>query len=596
MARLWLVVLMVLIGGCTFQQGEAGPATEMAILPTPTSTEVDPEMVQDTLRILNWQAPDILNPHLTNAFKNWDAARVTYEPLASYDKTGQLVPFLAAEIPTLENGGVAPDSTSVTWTLRQDVLWSDGEPFTAEDVVFTYEYVTNPAVQASSAVAYTGISTVAALDEHTVRVEFTTPTPFWAQAFVGLRGLILPRHKFEAYNGLNAMEAPANFTPVGTGPYRVMEPGIKPQEVIFLGSEIVETNKILFERNPHYYDGTPYFDNVEWLGGGTVNEAARQVLLSDFIDYAIYITLADNIVAQADRGPGELVIIESPELERIMLNRTDPRRETADGELSSVEFPHPFLSDKTVRQAIAHAINREAIADLYGPLGRLTRNALFNPSSFASPNTFYDYDLERAAQLLDEAGWVDSNGNGIRDKDGVELRLTSQATFGSVVQATQQLIRNDLESIGFDVNFELVDPSIYYGDPTANPNAYPRFTADLQEVALSSFSPDPTQYMEAWTCDNIPQKENNWAGFNNERWCNPAYDALLAQVKQEVDPDIRRDLFIQMNDMLIEDVVMIPLVNTFWISGAQPTIEGIDPTPWDGEAWNIKDWRRVTLP
>ncbi|WP_244523092.1 ABC transporter substrate-binding protein, partial [Ensifer sp. LC54] len=118
------------------------------------------ELDRDTLRLLLWQAPSTLNPHLAPGIKDQTASRIVYEPLASFDSEGNLVPFLAAEIPSLENGQVAADGRSVTWKLRPNVKWSDGVPFTAKDVLFTYAYITNEDVGSSSTGSYRSVEKV----------------------------------------------------------------------------------------------------------------------------------------------------------------------------------------------------------------------------------------------------------------------------------------------------------------------------------------------------------------------------------------------------------------------------------------------------
>ena len=161
-----------------------------------------------TLKLLYWQAPTILNPHLSTGFKDAEAARITLEPLASFDNEGELIPFLAAEIPTTENGGVAADGKSVTWKLKQNVKWSDGTPFTAEDVVFTYEFLSNPKVGAVSAGTYEVVESVEAIDDYTVKINFKEVNPAWSLVFVGGEGMILPKHVYQDYSGENARSAP----------------------------------------------------------------------------------------------------------------------------------------------------------------------------------------------------------------------------------------------------------------------------------------------------------------------------------------------------------------------------------------------------
>ena len=159
------------------------------------------------LRTLFWQAPTLLNPHFAVGAKDAEGAGIFYEPLAAWDPNGNLVPMLAAEIPDMENGGVAADGKSVTWKLKTGVQWHDGQPFTADDVVFNWEYASDPATAATTIGSYQDIE-VEKIDSFTVRVRFAKPTPFWAGR---ANGLIIPKHLFEPYKGANSREAPANL-------------------------------------------------------------------------------------------------------------------------------------------------------------------------------------------------------------------------------------------------------------------------------------------------------------------------------------------------------------------------------------------------
>ena len=598
-STLLMLVLAISLSSLTACGGTATPQTTE---PTAVATAVNNRGIGGVLRMQFWEAPTILNPHLTVTIQDWEASRITYEPLASYDENGELVAFLAAEIPSLENGGVAEDGKSVTWKLKPDVLWSDGTPFTAEDVKFTYEYIIDPAVNAQSAYVYGNVEAVEVLDPLTVKVIFSDVTPAWSLPFVGIQGVILPQHVFAAYKGANAREAPANTLPVGTGPYRVVEPGIKPQEVLLLGTQIVETNKIVYEANPYYRDADlPYFSKIELRGGGTASEAARLVLEAGEAEYAHNITSLppDELESLQASGNGVLLTKFGSNVERILLNQTDPRQSTDSGERSSIEIPNPFFGDKKVRQAFAYAIDTESIVALYGPLGSETHNNLVAPLQYNSPNVFYTYDPQKAMALLDEAGWTLDSGSNVRtNSDGMKLAVTLQgyaATQGTALEQMQQIVKQNLNAVGVDVNLKIVDASIMFGgDPAENPDNFLRFNADMQMFNISSDSPDPGPYMQFWTCAQIPQQANNWsAGLNIERWCSEAYDDLYRQATTEIDPEIRQQLFIQMNDMLIEDVVMIPLVLRGDVSGVSAALTDIVLTPWDMNTWNIKDWRRT---
>src|SRR5690242_4223395 len=195
-----------------------------ALAQTPTQSEYKPTKAGGggPLKMLFWQAPTLLNPHFAVGTKDQEGSRIFYEPLAGWDPDSNLVPMLAAEIPEVENGGISPDGTSVTWKLKKGVQWHDGQPFTADDVVFKWEYAADPATAATTIGAYRDI-TAEKVDDFTVRVRFKKPTPFWASAFVGEIGMIVPKHLFEKYKGADSRQAPANLKPVGTGPYKFVD-------------------------------------------------------------------------------------------------------------------------------------------------------------------------------------------------------------------------------------------------------------------------------------------------------------------------------------------------------------------------------------
>ena len=172
------------------------------------------------LKLMYWQAVTLLNPHFAVGTKDQEGSRIFYEPLAGWDGDGNLVPILAAEIPSKENDGLSEDGRSVIWKLKRGVKWHDGMPFTADDVVFNWEYARTPETAAVSIGNYRDI-TVEKIDDFTVRLVFAKPTPFWADAFVGNYGMIIPKHLFKDYAGAKSREAPHNLKPVGTGPYHV---------------------------------------------------------------------------------------------------------------------------------------------------------------------------------------------------------------------------------------------------------------------------------------------------------------------------------------------------------------------------------------
>ncbi|AGF51468.1 extracellular solute-binding protein [Synechocystis sp. PCC 6803] len=535
---------------------------------------------QETLKILSWQAPTILNPHLATGFKDAEASRIALEPLASFDQEGNLVPFLAAEIPSVENGGVAADGLSVTWKLKPDVLWSDGQPFSAEDVAFTYKFLSDPKTGATSTGTYEAIAKVEALDKNTVKITFKEPNPAWFLPFVGSEGMILPQHIYKDFVGEKARQAPANLLPIGTGPYRVTS--FKPGDVV------------LYEVNPHYRDRKNIgFQQVEIKGGGDATSAARAVLQTGDADFALNLQVEDNILQSlAQGGKGEIVADLGSLSERVIFNLSDPDPARTNGDRSSVKFPHPFLQDPLVRKAITLGIDRDLIAkQLYGVTGQPTANVLVLPQQYASQNTSFQFNPTEAQQLLDQAGWKDSNGNGIRDKDGIELQMVFQTSVNPLRQKTQQVIKQTLQAIGVGVELKSIDPSVFFSGDPANPDTLERFQGDLSMFTTGNTNPDPSKYMQTFTCGAIPTAENQWSGDNYGRYCSAEYDQLWQKAVAELDPEKRQQLFIQMNDLLVDDYILVPVVHRASVVGVGDRLDGVALTPWDRPTWNIKDWQ-----
>ncbi|MEO0539532.1 MAG: peptide ABC transporter substrate-binding protein [Cyanobacteria bacterium P01_A01_bin.105] len=569
-----LSLLGGLMGSCD-QLPKPPPAAE--VVPAESAPEAEAPST-DTLRLLYGRLPTTLNPHLANGFQDFEAARIVYEPLASYDAAGNLMPILAATAPTPDNGGVAADGRSVTWQLRQGVVWSDGTPFTAADVVFTFEFASNPVVAAATADYYEAIETVEALDDHTVKVTFNQPTPAWDLPFVGQNGLILPAHLFAEVNNEQARAATANLRPVGTGPYRFVA---------------ADKGRWLFVPNDRYRDAAPDFERLELQGGVVPYGAALQVLQSGTADFAHNLQLAaDQLATLTDTDTGRLVTRFGPQVERIMFNFADPDTETETGERASPEIPHPFLSDRTVRRAIDLAIDRAAIAAQYGNFGRPTRQLLVAPSQYVSEQITYTYDPAQAQALLAEAGWQDTNGNGIRDQNGVEMQLRFRTSVNPVRQETQALVKQFLAEVGIEVINERIRIDDFFSPDPAQSDSLNHFYADLQEYATGNATPDPTVYLSWWTCGEIAQQANQWQKPNNARYCNPTYDSLWQAANNELDPAQRAVLFRRMDELLAEDVALMPLVHRATTHGISQRLTGYELTPWDASTWDIANWRR----
>ena len=561
---------LLVLGSCTRQEA-ANSSGEQA----GEASEVGDDSV---LRLLYSRIPTTLNPHLANGFQDFEAARIVYEPLATYEANGDMVPVLAELVPTLENGGLSKDGRTVTWRLKPDVRWSDGQPFTAEDVVFTYRFVRDPQVAAVTEKYYEAIENVEAVDPLTVRITFKEPNPSWALPFTGQNGMILPKHIFSEVQGRNVRTAPANLNPVGTGPYRFIT---------------VADGLWTFGANEQHRDGVPYFKLVELEGGTTPYVAARRVLRDGDADFAHNIQLnRRDRIDLAKGSEGRVAATFGSYVERVMLNFSDPDKVAEDGERSAAENPHPFLSDVNVRKAIDRAIDRDTIAvEVYGNAGQRTNQLLPYPNEYTNSGLFHVYSPESANELLDRAGWVDSNNNGIRDKDGVEMRMSFQTPINPVRQRTQTLIKEDLAEVGIDVNIRRVIPEDFFSADPKQTRSLNHFYADMQEYNAGSDTPDPAIYMSWWLCDEIASAENQWQKPNNARYCNEDYDKLWEQASKELDLEKRADLFAQMNTLLWRDVAVIPLVRRPVVNAVSDRLDGVDATPWDASTWDIGTWQ-----
>jgi peptide/nickel transport system substrate-binding protein len=533
------------------------------------------------LKVLWWQGPTILNPHLSIGVKDSDGSRIFYEPLVSFDPEGNLVPVLAAEVPSLQNGGVAKDGLSVTWKLKRNVQWHDGKPLTADDFVFTWEYAADPATTAITVGNYEKVARIEKLDAHTMKIVYKAPNPAWFQTFGGTV-CVLPKHVFEPFKGAKSREAPANLRPVGTGPYRIAD--FKPGDLIRA------------ELNPNYHEANwPFFDRLELKGGGDAVSAARAVIQTGEYDFAWNIQVEDDVLRRMEQGgKGRTDIAPAAGIEHLLCNFSDPWTEI-DGERSNPKSKHPFLTDPAVRQALALLVDRAAIQEqLYGRQGQATANYLNAPSRFRSPNTRWEFSIEKANAMLEQAGWK-KGADGIRAKDGKRLKMLYQTSINPVRQKTQAIVKQAATKAGIELELKSVVASVYFGSDPGNPDTSSKFYADLQMYAFNmTGGPEPQRFMDPFVSWEIASKENNWAGRNNTRWRNEEYDRAWKAADSEMDPVKRAALFIRMNDLLTQHNVVVPITWRANISAISNRLRSTDICGWDSSFWNLTRWYRET--
>ena len=532
-----------------------------------------------TLKVLYWQAAVHLNPHYAGGTKDQDASHIFYEPLAGWDSEGNLVPRLAAEIPSRANGGLTADGKSVTWKLKKGVTWHDGKPFTADDVVFTAAYAGDPAASMVTIATYKDIK-VSKIDSHTVRIDYPKTTPFWAEALVGVTGLILPKHVFEPFMGAKSRDNPANTKPVGTGPYKIVDfkPGDTLRAEAYAG---------------YHIPNQPFFDALEVKGGGDATSAARAVLQTTEYDVGWNLAVEDEILKRLEAvGKGKMEFKAGSDIEFIALNVTDPWNEV-DGERGSAKSKHPVFQDKAVRDAMGLLVDRKGIQEvIYGRGAVATANFLNNPPRFRSPNTKYEFNIDKAIALLEGAGWK-KGADGIRAKGNLKLKFVYQTSVSGPRQKCQAIIKDACTKAGIDLELKSVVASVFFGGDFANPDTYQKFWTDVQMFTTTMGAPDPQFFMEQFTSSLHSQKANKWASRNLLRWSNKEYDDTFAAAQVEIDPVKRAAMFIKCNDLVVNDGYVIPLF-------ARPRPVGvvnkmlIHSSAWDSLTWAIGYWTRET--
>lgn len=539
------------------------------------------------VNLIYWQAVSTMNPYLSGGTKEIHAGSIVLEPLANFDPGGNLYPVLATELPTVENGGVAEDLKSITWTLREGILWADGTPVTADDAVFSWQYCTHPDAGCASMQFFAGVTSVEALDPLTVRVNFAEPTPYPYTALVGNQAPIIQRAQFENCLGARAPECTQqNFYPIGTGP--------------FIVSDFRANDVITFTVNNNFrYPDKPRFSTVLLKGGGDAASAARSVLETGEFDYAWNLQVEPEILVQMERaGRGKLVSAFATSVERLHMNQTNaspdlpPERRSAflDG-----TNPHPFLTDRVVLQAMSMAIDRELLTEIgYGPSGKPTCN--IQPAPEWAASTANDdcliQDVAGANRMLDEAGWV-RGPDGIRAKDGVRLSVLFTTSTNSVRQAYQALIKQFWEEIGIETELRNVSASVFFGGDPASPDTFQKFYADVAMWTSSASGPDPQAYLARWVCADIPGPNNQWQGSNAQRFCDPEFDRLIAELARTPGIEARGALSKRLNDMLVQSFTIIPITYRGGLGAISNSLGGFELNDWSATPATIADWYRI---
>lgn len=545
-----LLSLVVLAGMILAGCGGAVPATE-------------PAAGNSGIAVITFvQQPTTLNPIYSNQWFSAITTQLWLKSLWSFDPDNNPVPEIAAEVPTQENGGMSEDGLVLTVKLRDDVKWSDGEPVTAQDFVFTYEmYMAESNIVASRYPYEDYVSSIEATDDHTLVINFTEPFAGWLTLLFQYG--VLPEHVLRpVFEEAGTLDTAAwNTAPtVGVGP--------------FVFKEWQTDSHMIFEANSNWIRPPKLqqvFIRMADDAGQEVAILAGDTDISTFLDWS----QSDAINKS---GVAKFVVQPAGYDEGWFLN-FDP------------ETAHPAMLDLNVRKALVLATDRDKITkDLLG--GQTIPAATFWDSTppYGSPDLKpYPYDPEEAKQLLDEAGWVDSNGDGTRDKDGQELVLRYIASQRQLRKDVQAVVQQMWAQVGIGAELVNYGDDFFNGYADGGPMAIGNYDVAQWSDAPNFPDPDRSDY---WACAQVVGAENpdgaNWQGY-----CNPDLDALFEQQAVETDPEARKQLYYQIGKIMYDDVVWVGLWKDPDLWSISNRLQGVrlsGATPfWNAHEWTISE-------
>lgn len=518
---------------------------------------IAPVQAQGKSITVSWlQEPDTLNP----LYSSMTFAGYTYQLLLagawSYDRDLNPSPVLVSEIPSFENGGISEDGTTFTLKLKEGLTWSDGAPLTSADFLFTYEMIMAEGNAVASRDPYSRMTTVEAPDATTFVFGFDEPYVPW----LSLWGTVLPQHVlapvFEAEGSIDFAEF--NRAPsVASGPY------------VFETWEVGSFMR--FQANPNYVLGQPNIDTVvvTFVPDDVAYVAG---LVNGDSDIGTFVAFSD--VPALEEAGLTVEILPSGYNEAWFLN-------------NSPERAHPAMQDVRVRRAVAMAFDRDAFNTDLNFGATYTPSSYWENTPYDNPNLEpYPFDPAAAAALLDEAGWVDSNGDGTRDKDGVELVLRFVTNTRGIRVDLQAIAQQQLGEIGIGVELRnFPSDQFFAGYADGGPISIGDYDiAELSTTPGGFPDPDTVRFL----CSEIPSDENP-VGVNDTFYCNEEVDALFAAQATELDYDARVAIFHEIDALLHEDVVWVGIWHDADVWIHNPRISGVNLNavdPW----WDIHNW------
>jgi peptide/nickel transport system substrate-binding protein len=564
------VLSLALLAACAPAAPQAAPpAATTASQPTQaqapaTAAPAAPSGGGSQVRVTLNQEPDTLNPLYSSLRATFTVTQTIIEGLLVAGENGEYEPNLATEVPTIQNGQLTPDGMTITYHLRRGVKWADGQPFTADDVKFTYDAIMNPKNNVTARSAYAKIETLTVKDPYTVELKMNEPVAAYRDFFSYPYG-ILPKHALESLDSLNS--ADFNRKPFGTGPYRV--------------TDWQAANYIQLDANPNYWKGAPKINRVIYRIVPDKNTQLAQVRANE-TDVAVDLSEADAPEIDRIGGGWRTTSVAGLSSDRLFLNLAEPG--VADG-----SRPHPILGDVRVRQALQFGINKQQIVDKV-LFGKTSVASSEYPVGWAAPNLPPSpYDVEKAKQLLDQAGWT-VGSDGIREKDGKKLHLTIATTSGNKLREdVEQLIQAGWKAIGVDLEIKNATAAVLVGEWADN-GLVQRGNFD---IAYYGFTPglDPSGTLTPHFHSRfVPQESNEGEGDNGMRYRDAQVDQWLDEADKSFDEARRKELYGNVMRKVADDVPMIMLYNRANIEAVNQRVQGPRSNPFRWLTWNINDW------
>lgn len=551
---------------------EAAPAAEATKEP---AAEAAPAAAADKQIIFAlYQEPEILNPYIATQTAAGEVGTFIVEGLLGVDPDGNRYPVLAQEVPTVANGLVSADGRTVKYNLKEGVLWSDGEPFTCDDVLFTYEAVIDPASGAVSTTGYDKIESVTCDSDYAVTIQFSE---FYAP-YLALFGDILPRHATGETADMQNWEY--NWNPVGTGPY--------------MQKEWVNGDHITLVANPNYRD-YPEKPVVQQIIVRIIpsREVGKALITSGEIDILWDLTEAD--VPEFEANPSVVVNKKSsPGTERLVINLADPALDATDDPIGN---PHPILGDVLVRKAIDAGIDKQFLVDelLFGATTVGVSELSIGWAKCDIPTS--EYSPETAMALLEEAGWTDGDGDGVRECNGCKyaeagtpLRLKLQTTTGNQLrEEAEQLIIEMMREIGLEFYIENVPSSELFGSWSSG--AFRKHGQYDVLMYTTSDGLDPQSQMFGYFhSSQMPLEANGGTGFNYSRWVNAAADAAIEAAGATPDEAERKAQYQIACEQIAEELPHVYLYDRSDVHLSRSNVVNFEVNPWGNQTWNAEEW------